>query len=206
MLCHLISIPGSPWRRPNADPGPDRHAEAGRFGMLLFLASLAALFAPLLIIYLLLRRQAGTWPPPGMPSLPQALWLSTLLLVVTTLLLQWAVYAVRHGDANQVRRLVCLASLFAVGFLICQTFCWWTFFQNGFAAHVWRYAGFFYFFTILHALHVIGGIVPLTMTLRRSFLGHFDRSRYHLLRYSAMYWHFLDGVWIVMFAAMMLPG
>jgi cytochrome c oxidase subunit 3 len=207
MLLSLVALSHSPYYGPGDNPRRGRgDPTIGRFGMTLFLLALAALFAPLLVICILLRFEADNWPPTRMPELPEALWISTLLIVVVSLYMQWAVYAVRHGDTRQVRRLVAISSLVALAFLACQSFCWWTFFHHGFSPDQWRYAGFFYFFTILHALHVVGGIIPLMLTLRHSVLACFDRSRYGLLKHCAMYWHFLDGVWIVMFTAMMLPG
>ncbi|MCZ6542722.1 MAG: cytochrome c oxidase subunit 3, partial [Planctomycetota bacterium] len=62
----------------------------------------------------------------------------------------------------------------------------------------------FYVLTGVHALHVIGGLIPLAAVTIRSFRNRYSSTDHAAVRYCAMYWHFLDGVWIVLFATLML--
>ena len=59
---------------------------------------------------------------------------------------------------------------------------------------------------LLHALHVIGGIVPLTIVTVKGFGGAYDHEHSLPVQHTAMYWHFLDAVWIVMFSTFQLIG
>jgi cytochrome c oxidase subunit 3 len=207
--CSLISSssvfdPGG--RHDGPAPRRGTRSEMGLLGMWLFLLSLAALFIPTLILYLILRSQSGQWPPAGMPPLPSALWLSTGLLVATSAAMHYGLWSVRHDGIVSLRRAMILAASLAVGFLACQAYCWAEFFQHSFPASQWRYAGFFYFFTTVHALHIIGGLVPLWLIMRNSLRNRYNRFRFSGVRYCTMYWHFLDAVWVVMFAVMIWPS
>jgi heme/copper-type cytochrome/quinol oxidase subunit 3 len=59
---------------------------------------------------------------------------------------------------------------------------------------------------LVHALHVVGGIIGLVNTVRHGMHGDYDHENYYGIKHAAMYWHFLDGVWIVMFLGMFFLG
>ena len=179
---------------------------AGLLAMWLFLASLAALFAPLLVVLLILRFELGGWPPPGMPALPAALWFSTGLLAALSGVMHVMLGAVRRDQVALLRRAVAAALPLALGFLICQAMCWRELLTETYPPALWRVAGFFYFFSILHALHIIGGFVPLLFVTRNTFRGDYNRHRCRGVHYCVMYWHFLGVVWFVMFCAIMIPS
>lgn len=209
MWLSLVSNSGffdSHGRHDGPAPARGSRGEMGLFGMWLFLISLAALFTPALILYLILRAQAGRWPPEGLPALPHALWLSTGLLLATSATLHFGLQSVRHDGLVGLRRALVATAALAVAFLLCQGYCWTIYMRNTFPASHWRYAGFFYFFTTVHALHIIGGLVPLGLVLRNSLQNRYNRFRFSGVRYCAMYWHFLDAVWVVMFAVMIWPA
>lgn len=174
--------------------------------MRIFLLSLTALFAPLLVVFIILRVDAGAWPPVGMPPPPHGLWLSTAVLLGVSATMHLALRSVRHDGIIRLRRCMILTTLLALAFLLNQARCWAIMLHGDIAHAAWRFAGFFYFFTVIHALHVIGGFAPLILVTARSFRNGYSRHRYNGVRFCTMYWHFLDGVWLVMFAAMILPG
>lgn len=204
----LISTPAWSGRLPPDDPGHRRFSvgDLGFFGMVVFLISLGVFFLAALLLHLTMRLSAPAWPPPGLPALPPVLWLSTVVLVATSVVLHLALSAVRRDAIVRMRRLLVTAGALGLVFLACQVGCWWSFLSASFPDHLWRYAAFFYVFTAIHALHVIGGFPPLALVLRNSLAGRYSRFRHAGVRHCAMYWHFLDGVWLIMFAAIMIPG
>lgn len=173
--------------------------------MFVFLASLTVLFAPLLVVYALIRSQSASWPPPGLPPLPAALWLSTACLLLLSGVLHAAVSAARVSARARLRGLLTAALLLTLGFLANQTLCWQQLLSD-LALQAWRVAGFFYFFTVIHALHVIGGIGPLVLVFVNALRGRYGARNFTGVRLCAMYWHFLDAVWVVMFCAMLWPS
>lgn len=206
MFAGLTSTPA--WR--DLPPGPPHHpsraGDVGLFGMTVFLISLAVFFLAVLLMHLMMRWHAVSWPPPGVPALPGAMWLSTLLLVGTSVVLHLGLSAVRRGDGRRMRLWLRSGAGLGTAFLLCQMWCWWVFFQHEFAPEAWRYAAFFVVFTAIHALHVVGGLPPLWIVLRNSLARRYSPCRYSGVRHCVMYWHFLDAVWLVIFASLILPG
>jgi heme/copper-type cytochrome/quinol oxidase subunit 3 len=68
------------------------------------------------------------------------------------------------------------------------------------------YAFGFYVLTGLHALHVIGGLVPLGITTAHARRGAYTASSHAGVDFIAMYWHFLGAVWLVLFVVLYLLG
>jgi heme/copper-type cytochrome/quinol oxidase subunit 3 len=63
-----------------------------------------------------------------------------------------------------------------------------------------------FFLILVHALHVIGGIITLIRVAYRARKDVFDHENYQPVRHTAMYWHFLDAVWMVMFVTFLAIG
>ena len=207
-------------RRVTPFDDPRRRFSAGKFGMWLFLASLSMLFAASIVGYLIMRWQLGVKPPQGvspaaqpvveLPPLPQLLWLSTLLLVASSATMQLAVMAVRENAQRLLRAAMAATTLLGVWFLVTQSLCWMQMIDahaDAFArlTDVPRYVmASFYVLTALHAAHVIGGLIPMVMVTARAFAGRYGPGRDSAVHYLSMYWHFLDGVWIVLFTVLLL--
>ena len=64
----------------------------------------------------------------------------------------------------------------------------------------------FYMLTGLHGVQVIGGLIPLAVVTFQAFRGRYTATDHRGVTYGAMYWHFLDGMWLVMFGAVVRAG
>ncbi|MHC5005587.1 MAG: cytochrome c oxidase subunit 3 [Planctomycetota bacterium] len=188
----------------------DDHRErfaAGRFGMGLFLASVAMLFAASIIGFVVLRVTSEQWPD-DLPRLPWTSWLSTAVLLASSWTLSRGVRAVRTGDAASLGPALRMTFALGVIFLGLQGLSWWGWLADlagrlG-ASQADRFAlSGFYVLTGVHALHVIGGLVPMAIVIRGAARGRYDADRYAGVQYCAMYWHFLDAIWIVLFATLL---
>ncbi len=179
---------------------PERRLAAGRFGMLIFIASLAMIFAAAILGFLVVRLEDdGSWPPPGMPALPGSLLLSTLILIASSVTFLGATNGLRRDDERGLVRWLTTTLVLALAFLAVQTFAWWDLVGRGmdFSRHL--YAWTFYFLTGLHAVHVLGGMIPLWIVTRRVRGGDRSASVRRGVVYTAMYWHFLDVAWVVLY-------
>lgn len=194
------------WEEPPDEPPGDYRQVSGlrRLGMIIFLISLAALFIPLLIVLVIIRVTTEQWPPRGLPPLPSNLLLSTVLLLGVSGAMEGALREVRRDRARRARRAVWLGLALAAGFVLSQVYAWGRFLGHDIPLESWRIAGYFYVFTGLHALHVIGGVAPLVIVAFNCLRGHYTPLRHEGLRHCAMYWHFLDGVWLVILAALLV--
>ncbi len=179
-------------------------ASTGTFGMALFLVSLSALFAASIVGYLVVRSRAEAWPPPGMPALPAGLWASTVILLLSSVTMHWALRSARLDRQAALRAGMVATLVLGMAFLVSQIANWSTLL----AAHVTvsssLYAFTFYTLTGLHAAHVLGGIVLLSVVTANAFRRRYSREDHAGVLYGTMYWHFLDAVWVVMFTLIFL--
>lgn len=169
-----------------------RAAGASRLGQRILLASLAALFLATLFCGWYFRDAGGEAAAAPPPSLPAALWVVGLLLLP----LSWCAERARRAPAEG-RKLLLLASLaLALLFLGGQAWNWNALLaaETGSGVHP-LYAFNFYLMTVLHALHVVGGVVYTGVAL--ASLGAGEAAVGARLANHAGYWHFLLGVWVV---------
>ena len=182
---------------------------AARIAMWLFLAALGMLFAAAILAYILIRVTGSQRPPLGTIALPCPLWLSTAALVGVSIALERACRCVARERQRRFRVWLGAALIAAAGFIALQAPSLAAL-LNTHIAH--RAAGattlYGLVFTLigLHACHVAGGLVPLVVTVARARRGRYDHEHYEPVRRLALYWHFLDIVWIVMLAVMWLMG
>ena len=174
-----------------------------RIGMRLFLLSLSILFVACLIGILVIRLRAEQWPPPGSPEIPGGLWISTAILAVLSTLLVLAVRATRAGRAAEASRLLAASTALGVAFLAAQTSNWFAMAGEGDDVQKTMLAFAFWMLTVLHGLHVLGGLVPLSITTVRAAQGRYlsDPEPVELV---ADYWHFLGITWLAIFAVLAL--
>jgi cytochrome c oxidase subunit 3 len=173
-------------------PGRGRRADAtAAVGMAIFLGTLAMLFAALFFAYAVMRAQAPSWPPPGLPPLPIGpLAANTLLLVAASLALRRSLAAARRGDGALPLARVALG--LGAGFLAAQGLVWRSLVLAGGGPASGIYGSVFFAISGLHALHVLGGVVGLAALARRAP----DARRLGL---CALYWDFVLVVWLLFF-------
>ena len=175
---------------------------AGVLGMWIFLATLAVLFVAAIVGYLAVRIKATDWPPPGMPRLPAGLWLATLVLLAASATVHRSLRAIRQGERTASTRWLAATLGLALMFLVVQSWNWWGLIRMRLTVGSNLYAFTFFMLTGLHAAHVVGGIVLLAVVAARSFRGRYGSGHHPGITYAAMYVHFLDGIWLLLFAVM----
>jgi cytochrome c oxidase subunit 3 len=188
-------------RGDDGDGGFERGSRA-RLGLALAIFGMSTLFAAFLIAYLLLRRNAAVWPPPGAPIPPRGLWTSTLVLLASSATFAGAVRAAREGSPVLLARALRWTLALGVLFLVVQAILWRTVLLGGRFAFSDAYGTIFYSLTGLHAAHVVGGILFLARVSARA--RREPRSTRTLLsvQLCSTYWHFMDAVWVVLFCVL----
>lgn len=206
-----MTPPPAPPTRP---PRSARHAAskerplpgAAPLGMAVFLASLAVIFLASIAGYVYVRLAAPEWPPAGAPPLPRTLWLSTALLVLSSGTIHAAVAGARAGQQGRVRAGLLSTLVLGLAFLASQALCWQALAARMPPTTPTQYSFTFYLLTALHALHVLGGLGPLVVATARGWLGRYGPDERTGLVLVAMYWHFLDVVWVLLFGVVYLTG
>ena len=173
-----------------------------RMGMWLLLASLGMLFGASLVGFLVLRMRAEQWPPPGTPPLPGGLWVSTGLLIVLSFVLVLAERGARAGRPPVLNRMLGVSVLLAVAFLVAQISNWMRMAAHSVLPDQSLFVWFFYLLTILHAAHVVFGLVPLVLVTVRARAGRYAADDHESIHLVGMYWHFLLVTWLAIMVVM----
>jgi cytochrome c oxidase subunit I+III len=170
----------------------------GWWGVVLLIANEAALFGALLTGYFYLRFSAPAWPlggiePPNL-VLPIA---NTVLLVSSSVAIAWAERSITRGQSGRLRLGLAISFVLGAAFLAIQLF---EYSHETFAPQTNAYTSLFYTITGLHGAHVLAGLIMVAVIQVRAWLGHFDEKRYLGVQVTATYWHFVDVVWLFVFA------
>jgi cytochrome c oxidase subunit 3 len=172
-----------------------------RFGTILFLASELLFFGGLFAAYFALRSETVPWPPAGVELATGLSAIGTALLLVSSFTFQAAVGRAERGDLRAMRRWVLASFLLGAAFLAIQAYDW-----NAIAFSVSTHAyGTIYFaMTGFHGLHVVAGLALMAVVVGRAAQGAYRDGSIDGLESVAYYWHFVDVVWIALFATIFL--
>jgi cytochrome c oxidase subunit III len=175
--------------------GSSGHRASGWWGMWCLIATEAALFAYLLFSYFYLGAQTQTHWVPEIPKLRLALP-NTILLLASSAVLYWGEKGIRQNRQGRLSLALVVTLIMGSGFAVIQLIEWH---DKKFKLWDSAYASSYYVTTGFHMAHVIGGLLILAMLLVWSLLGKFDERRHSALSIGALYWHFVDTVWIAVF-------
>ena len=176
-----------------------------RHGMWWFLASLAVPFAATIVGYLAVRLGKPEWAQEDLPPLPSTPWLSTGLLVVLSSTLEWG--RRRAASGYSPLPMIRMSGLWALAFLAVQTWSWFLVLQDDLSSDAGNlYAFAFFMLTVLHALHVLGGILSLAWVEHRARHGAYSAGQTIGLHEAVVYWHFLLVTWIVLYAVLAIAN
>lgn len=199
-----IAVAGGDERPPTSPPSTARGAEVGRWGMLLFVVNEATLFACLVSSYFYLALESPAWPPAGIgvPSLTLPLVMTAALLSSSGVLV-YAEHELDRGNLARYRGGVVLTVLLGVTFLLLQV--------KEYAAKLVEvspsgsaYGSLFFAITGLHGAHVAFGLLFLVWSLVAGLRRPFSGTRSLTIRNASLYWHFVDGVWLVILTSLYL--
>ncbi len=170
-------------------------APASKLGLWVFLAVVGCLFALLISAYFM-RMGMSDWRS---PQVPQLLWVNTAVLALASVALQGATVAVHRAQMDGVRAGLFAGGVFGVLFLGGQLWAWQQLTAAGYHLTSNPADSFFYLLTGLHGLHILGGLIALSIVADRAWRGYAaDRLR-SSVEMCATYWHFLLFIWLVLF-------
>lgn len=177
-----------------------------KLGFGLFILSLTMFFVASLIGYGIVRF-ASEAPMAPIDAFPLSLGISTLSMFGLSYAMHRAVLSVRRERQSFLRFWLWVATGTAAIFMVFQTYglhALLDMHSQAINEGSSKQFGLMFFLVFVHALHVIGGIAFLTRVLIRARRGDFDHEKHWAVDICAMYWHFLDVVWIVMLSTFLL--
>jgi cytochrome c oxidase subunit 3 len=121
------------------------------------------------------------------------------MLIASSVTLALGLRAVRAARPKALAPLVGVTLLLGVAFLASQLWLWRSLFLAGLRPDTGIYGSVFYALTCFHGLHVLVGLIGLATLLPRALRGRFNAHEHTPVRMWAMFWHFVDAVWVVMF-------
>jgi cytochrome c oxidase subunit III len=174
-------------------------------GTIIWLSSELMFFAGLFAMYFTARaRSLEGWPPePTELNLPYAT-VFTLILVASSFTCQFGVFAAEQGNVYGLRRWFALTFVMGLTFVLGQAFEYVQLVREGTTISSSTYGSVFYMTTGFHGLHVIGGLIAFIFLLIRSTMGRFTPAQATSAIVVSYYWHFVDVVWIGLFATIYL--
>jgi len=189
--------------------------EAGKIGMWLFLFTELFLFGGLFLVYAVLRSQHSEGFHEAARELNAFIGtLNTVVLLISSMTAAMSITAVRKGENRRAMLLIGITLILALVFMVNKYFEW----SHKFHLHLYPgsdvmlnlshgeilFFGLYYMMTGLHALHVLVGMVLLSICLIKVAGKRMDHKNYHLLENSALYWHLVDLIWIFLFPLLYL--
>jgi cytochrome c oxidase subunit 3 len=135
-------------------------------------------------------------------DLPSVFYYSTAIILISSLTINMALVAARKNNYQQITMWLLVTFVLGLAFMVTQYNAWAELYQNKiyFAGKQSNAAGsFMYVITGLHVAHLIGGLLYLIGVIIRSIKQQFTADNHLKVKLVAIYWHFLDVLWIYLF-------
>lgn len=191
-------------------------------GMLLFITSEVMFFAGLFAAYFSIRANfidldgVHRWPPDKYAELlnPFALTThsgllnlilpATIILVLSSFTCQMGLNAIKRGDRTGFIRNFSVTLVLGVIFLLLQAYDYSVLIGEGLTMGATTFGTTYFTLTGFHGAHVFGGVLMLGVVAYRGMAGQFSAKHHDMVEATALYWHFVDVVWILLFSILYL--
>jgi cytochrome c oxidase subunit 3/cytochrome o ubiquinol oxidase subunit 3 len=171
--------------------------------MWVFLGSECFFFGAMIATFLLYRNSTMDGPGSEIFSIPFTS-ASSFVLLMSSLTMVLADNAFQKNDQRQGRIWLIGTALLGITFLAGQVFEFTEFVHEGLKISTSPFGSSFYMLTGFHGLHVAGGVLLLSLLVAFSFRGRLSNDQGMNVELTALYWHFVDIVWIVIFTVVYL--
>jgi len=177
--------------------------KSGKMLLWIGIISICMMFAGLTSGYIV-RRGTGEWRPFQMPF---AFFISTAIILLSSISINMALQAAKKGLTAAITRYAGITLLLGIAFGICQFMGYKALVADGIYAMgsgSSASGSYLYILTALHLLHVLGGMVALTIVFVKSLMNRYSAQNYSGIGLCATYWHFVDILWVYLFVFMLM--
>ena len=168
---------------------------AGKIGLYVFLAVITSLF----LLFSISHQMRAGYPDWKAVAEPGILWFNSAILVLASVAMQLASGAARRGAHAAMRNRLLAGSLLTILFIAGQLIAWQQMLAAGFYARSNPANAFFYVFTGIHGLHLLGGLWFLLAAVRQAISSPDEPALPSRISLCATYWHYLLLVWALLF-------
>lgn len=165
------------------------------FGMI----SIVMIFAGLTSAYVVSKSRPD-WL--GDFVLPSAFVLSTFVMLASSVTFYLALKAIRKNDRNQTTILLWVTLLLGIAFVVLQFKGFGQVVENGYfftGSESNVTTSFLYIVVLVHLLHLLGGFISLFIVIYNHYKQKYNATQTLGIELSAMYWHFMDFIWVYLF-------
>jgi cytochrome c oxidase subunit III len=185
--------------------------EASKIGMWLFIFTELLLFGILFVIYAVYRymnRSAFELAAEELDAFVGAV--NTIILLISSMTIAMSTTALQKKNIKFALLLIGITLVLGIVFLINKYFEWGGKFDHGifpgsaylvenFSQGEILFFGLYFIMTGLHALHIIIGLILISVVMWRIYIGKVHADRPVLLENTGLYWHLVDLIWIFLF-------
>lgn len=164
-----------------------------RTGMWLALLAISMLFIAFTSAYIVRGGLGDDWASLGLPSL---LWWNTAVLLVSSLTMEQTRKALNNGMRAACNRWLSATTVLGTLFLVGQVLVWRQLASHGIYMATNPSSSFFYLLTGAHGVHLLGGLLALFYIALEAWRYRLGPAKRTLVEVTAIYWHFMDGLWI----------
>ena len=185
----------------NMHDGATIDLSKGKLG-LRFIMFVSTIFFSLFIVTYSDRMVYPDWQK--MPE-PWLLWINTIILFFSSVIFINAQIISKKKQFQKVKNRLLLIGFLAFAFLIGQLLVWQQLITSGHYVSTNPSNAYFYVFTTLHGLHLLGGLIYWNITIKKVWNSSeiiLSKAK-HSVELCAIYWHFLLAVWLVLFGLML---
>jgi cytochrome c oxidase subunit III len=175
----------------NEGRGADRRASFT--GLFVLLAASTMVFAALTSAFVVRRGLSDDWA--SMPK-PTLLWVNTVVLLASSVVLDFSRRALKKGDRGRFNLWWSAGTALGILFLIGQAMVWRQLKDAGVFISTNPSSSFFYVLTASHAFHLLGGVTALVYVDVQALRLRLGPAKRTAIDVSAIFWHFLDGIWL----------
>ncbi|HLP05510.1 MAG TPA: cytochrome c oxidase subunit 3 [Paludibacter sp.] len=195
--------------------GLHENRETAKMGMWLFIFTELLLFGGLFLVYSIFRaRYPVNFHEASLELNVTIGTINTLALLFSSMTIAMAVSAIQQGNKKLTLVLVGLTLLMALVFLFNKYIEWGVKIEHRLypGSRLMPmldrgdliYFSLYFFMTGLHALHIVVGMVLLSIAFVKVKVGSIHSQRFHILENGALYWHLVDLIWIFLFPLLYL--
>ena len=176
--------------------GPDGRGASRRAsftGLFVLLAATTMVFAALTSAFIVRRGMSDDWIS---LAKPRVLWVNTVVLLASSIVLDLSRRALKNRNRSLFNFWWTVATALGILFLAGQAYAWRELKEAGIFVATNPASSFFYLLTAAHAVHLLGGVVALVYVDVQALRLQLGPAKRTAIDVTAIFWHFLDGVWI----------
>jgi len=183
------------WGGGDGDTGGGRGASrrASFTGLFVLLAASTMVFAAFTSAFVVRRGLSDDWA--SVPK-PPILFVNTAVLIASSVCLDLSRRSLKAHNRSQFNLWWSIATGLGIAFLVGQAYAWRVLKEAGFYVATNPSSSFFYVLTAAHALHLLGGVVALVYVDVQALRLQLGPAKRTAIDVTAIFWHFLDGLWV----------